>query len=433
VTTAAGIFTPDARMTPYWWEGAPPQDDAPETLPKRVDVLVVGSGYTGLHAAIALARGGREVLVCDKGVIGEGCSTRNGGQISTSVKPSFASLAKMHGEDIARQIFRDGHASLKWTGQFIHDNDIDCSFKIVGRYHVAHNAEAFATLAASIDRQPKGFEVPAHVVPRAEQRSELGTDVYHGGVIFENHASLDPGRYHAGLVKLAREAGVTFAARCEVTGLDRTASGHDVSTARGTVSAREVVMATNGYSGKLSPWHRRRIIPIGSYIIATEELPEALVDEIIPKNRIISDTRRVLYYFRASPDRRRIVFGGRVSIAESDPRTSGPLLYNEMVRLFPQLAGYRVSHSWMGYVGYSFDTLAHTGTEDGIHYAMGYCGSGVGLAGYLGMRLGEKLLGRGEETGYGRTAFPGRPYYFGTPWFLAPAVRIYRMRDRLGI
>ncbi len=432
--TMDSTFTADARMVPYWWDASPPQEDRPDRLPGEIDVLVVGSGYTGLHAAIELARGGRSVLICDRGVIGEGCSTRNGGQVSTSVKPDFASLVKKHGELIARQLFQDGRNSLKWTEEFIRQEGIACDFKVVGRYHVAHNDKAYEQLARSIETPVKGFEVPAHAVPRAEQRSELGTDIYHGGIILEHHASLDPGRYHAGLVNLARNAGVIFAARCEVTAFARTASGHTVSTALGEVKARDVVMATNGYSGKLSPWHRRRIIPIGSYVIATEELPEALVDEIIPKNRIVSDTRRVLYYFRASPDRRRIIFGGRVSLAESDPRVSGPLLYTEMLRLFPQLVGYRTSHSWMGYVGYTFDTLAHTGSEEGIHYAMGYCGSGVGMAGYLGMRLGQRILGKAEgNTGFASTPFPARSYYFGKPWFLAPAVQIYRIRDRLGL
>ncbi|MCV3739248.1 FAD-binding oxidoreductase [Rhizobium sp. TRM96647] len=397
-------------------------------------MLVVGSGYTGLHAAIELARGGREVLICDAEQIGFGCSTRNGGQISTSVKPGFATLAKAHGEATARRIFTDGRQSLAWTEAFIHAEGIECDFKVVGRFHVAHDRKSFSTLTASLKNQPKGLDVPAHVVPRAEQRSELGTDVYHGGVVFEKHASLDPGRYHAGLVRLARAAGVRLAANCKVTGLARSANGFTVETARGRVEARNVVLATNGYSGPLSRWHQRRIIPIGSYIVATEELPETLVDELIPRNRVVSDTRRVLYYFRASPDRRRILFGGRVSVAETDPRLSAPLLYREMQRLFPQLAGYRVSHSWMGYVGYTFDTLAHVGEQDGIHYAMGYCGSGVGMAGYLGMRVGQAILGKPDgRTGYGETSFPSRSYYFGKPWFLAPAVHVYRLRDRFGL
>lgn len=428
------IFTTDAKPTPYWWERSPPLDRGVDRPPAKVDALIVGSGYTGLHAALQLARGGREVLVCDAGVIGEGCSTRNGGQISTNVKLGFGSLAKRHGEEIARQILSDGHQSLQWIGEFVRAEHIDCDFRVVGRYHVAHNETALKALVTSIENQPKGFELPARVVPYSEQRTELGTDIYRGGVVFENHASLDPGRYHAGLVALARAAGVRFAPNCAVTGYDRKAGGFSVSTKLGAVEARDLVLATNGYSGPLSNWHRRRVIPIGSYIIATEELPETLVDEIIPKDRIVSDTRRVLYYFRASPDRRRILFGGRVSIAETDPRISGPLLYREMVRLFPQLAAYKVSHSWAGYVGYTFDTLAHTGEEEGVHYAMGYCGSGVGMAGYLGMRMGQRILGlKDGATGFAHIPFPSRPYYFGTPWFLAPAVHWYRLRDRMDI
>ncbi|TDH38391.1 FAD-binding oxidoreductase [Pseudohoeflea suaedae] len=427
-------FTQDAKLTPFWWEAAPPYDTPLENLPRKVDALIIGSGYTGLHAAIELARGGRSVLVCDRDVIGNGCSTRNGGQISTAVKPTFSALAKAHGVETAKAIFRDGRRSLAWTGEFIRAEGIDCDFKVCGRFHVAHNDKAFRALASSIAHQPQGFEVPAHVVPRAEQRRELGTGIYHGGVIFENHASLDPGRYHAGLVKIALEAGVLLAPRCEITGLSKSGKGHRATTARGEIEASDVVLATNGYSGKLSPWHQRRVMPIGSYVIATEELPEHVVDEIIPKDRIVSDSRHVLYYFRASPDRKRIIFGGRVSISETDPRTSGKILHRELVRLFPQLEGYRVSHSWMGFVGYTFDTLAHVGNRDGIHYSLGYCGSGVGMAGFQGRKIGQRILGLAEgETGYTRTPFPGRLYYSGKPWFLGPAIHVYRIRDRLGI
>ncbi len=428
------VFTPDAKMTPYWWETSPRPTTDQGQLASQTDILVIGSGYTGLHAAIELARGGRKVLVVDASEIGFGCSTRNGGQISTSVKPGFEQLAKRHGEATARRIFEDGRRSLKWTEEFIRAEGISCDFKVVGRFHVAHNQRAFNDLVASIRNQPRGLEVKAFPVSRSQQAGELGSDVYHGGVIFEEHASLDPGRYHAGLVTLAREAGVAFASSCKVTNVERSQGRFRVETVRGPIEATNVVLATNGYSGPLSRWHQRRIIPIGSYIIATEELPEELMDELIPKNRIVSDTRRVLCYFRASPDRRRLLFGGRVSSGETDPGRSGLLLYREMINLFPQLRGYKVSHSWMGYVGYTFDTLAHTGQNDGIHYAMGYCGSGVGMAGYLGMRIGQTILGKAEgHTGYGETQFPSRTYYHGNPWFLKPAVHVYRLRDRLGI
>jgi len=167
-----------------------------------------------------------------------------------------------------------------------------------------------------------------------------------------------------------------------------------------------VIVATNGYSGRLLPWLSRRLIPIGSYVIATEPLTQATMDRLFPTDRLASDTCRVIYYYRPSPDRSRIVFGGRVSATETDPRISAPRLKAQLVRIFPELAGTGISHSWVGTVAYSFDHLAHCGVHDGIHYAASYCGSGVSMASYLGMRTGQKVLG----SQAGRTAFDGLPF-----------------------
>jgi glycine/D-amino acid oxidase-like deaminating enzyme len=426
------LFTEDFRTEPYWWDRTPRPAIEAQTLPTGVDVAVVGSGHTGLSAALALARGGRDTLVLDANTIGWGCSTRNGGQISTSVKPGYDALARRHGPERARAILRTGRDALAWIGDFIAAEGIDCDFRIAGRFHAAHSGAAFRALTARLAREPKGLEDEAEVVPRAEQRREIATDAYHGGALYLRHAALDPARFHAGLLARYLAAGGRLAPQTPVTGVRRESAGFTLATARGEVRAREVVLATNGYTGAATPWLRRRLIPIGSYIIATE--PSPLVARLLPTDRIVSDTRRVVYYYRASPDRRRLLFGGRVSAAETDPRLSAPALHAEMVRIFPELAGVRISHSWLGFVAYTFDTLAHTGAEDGIHYAAGYCGSGVSMASYLGTRLGQRVLGRPE----GRTAlddlpFPTRAFDRGTPWFLAPSVRLYRWRDRLGV
>jgi glycine/D-amino acid oxidase-like deaminating enzyme len=431
---ASDVFADDFRAEPYWWDATPLVDAEPADVPARADAVVIGAGYTGLHAALRIARGGRHVAVLDTGAAGQGCSTRNGGQVSTSIKPGLASLTRRHGADIARRILADGRASLDFTERFIGDEGIECGWRRVGRFHAAHTARAFEDLARGTREQPKGFETPVTIVPRAEQRAEIGCDLYHGGVVLEAHGALDPGRYHRGLLDRAKAAGVEVIPFTRATAIGRRDGGFVVGTERGSAICRDVVLATNGYSGALSPWHRRRIIPIGSYIIATEPLPKDVVDEIIPRDRIVSDTRRVVYYYRASPDRTRILFGGRVSAGETDPRASAPRLHAELLRLFPQLRGTRVSHSWMGYVGYTFDTLAHAGRKDGVHYAMGYCGSGVGMAGYLGMKTGLRVLGREDAaTGIGAVEFPTRPFYEGRPWFLAATVAYYRARDHMGI
>jgi glycine/D-amino acid oxidase-like deaminating enzyme len=426
-------FADDFRAEPYWWEASPLDVSPPADLPKRADAVVIGAGYTGLHAALRIARAGRHVVVLDAGAAGQGCSTRNGGQVSTSIKPGLAELTRRHGAETARRILADGRASLDFTERFIEAEGIACGWKRVGRFHAAHSARAFEDLVRAARNQPEGFETPVAIVPRAEQRAEIGSDLYHGGVVFEAHGALDPGRYHRGLLERVRSAGAEVMPFTRATGIGRRDGGLEVATERGRVLARDVVLATNGYTGAVSPWHRRRIIPIGSYIIATEALPRTFVDEIIPRGRIVSDTRRVVYYYRASPDRSRILFGGRVSAAETDPRVSAPRLHAELLRLFPRLRGTKVSHSWMGFVGYTFDNLAHAGERDGVHYAMGYCGSGVGMAGYLGMKTGLRVLGHDDaSTGIGATAFPTRPFYEGRPWFLSASVAYYRARDRLG-
>ncbi|HTO85435.1 MAG TPA: FAD-binding oxidoreductase [Methylomirabilota bacterium] len=425
------LFAPEYKNQPYWWDATPRPQLPPPTLPAQADVVVVGSGYTGLSAALQTARGGRSTLVLDAEEAGWGCSSRNGGQISTSLKPSFDELAAKYGGERAHAILKEGHNALAWIADFVGSEGLDCNFERVGRFHAAHNPAQYETLAAKLAKQPKGLEVDAHMVARAEQRRELGTDAYHGGAVYAQHAALDPARYHQGLLDRVLAAGASIAARCPATHIERDGTRFRVTTPSGVVGARNVIIATNGYTGALTPWFRRRVIPIGSYIIATEPLAPALMAQLMPKGRVVSDTRKLVYYYRPSPDRRRILFGGRVAYKETDPKVSAPLLHAEMVRIFPELASTRVSHSWVGFVAYTFDTMPHIGVEDGLHYAMGYCGSGVSLASYLGMRTGQQLLGLKE----GRTALDGltfetRPLYYGDPWFLGASIMYYRWADR---
>ena len=433
MTRQGDCFSPGFKPYPYWWDASPREAESGASLPGSAEVLVIGAGYTGLHAAIETARAGLETVVVDAEAAGWGCSSRNGGQISTSVKPSFAALSKRFGEDLAIAILKEGQASLDHVTEFVRQEGIDCGFDVVGRFHGAHNPAQYGKLARVCESRHPAFETGAWMVPREQQRAELGTDGYYGGIVFPRHASLDPGKYHSGLLRLARAAGARIVDHCRVTGLEQTKQGFGVETSKGPIRAKKTILATNGYTGALTPWQQRRVIPIGSYVIATEEIPKETMDRLFPTNRILSDTRKLVYYYRPSPDRKRILFGGRVSLRETDPRKSGPKLLAELIRLFPELASTRISHSWAGTVAFSFDTLMHCGERDNLFYAMGYCGSGVGMAGYLGARIGRAAAGLEQEpSAFSRIPFPTRPLYYGSPWFLAPSVAFYRLRDRLG-
>jgi glycine/D-amino acid oxidase-like deaminating enzyme len=408
------------------------EDGGRTELPADADVLVVGAGYTGLAAARETAAAGRSTLVLDAGTLGSGCSSRNGGQVAYSIKPSFEALAAKFGADRAFGICREGLCAVEYLRSLAR-SEIDCGWRDEGCFFGAHTRRHFERMVKEAGSQPRGLEQRIEVVPKARQHEEIASDFYHGGCVYPDDASVDPARLLLGLLERARGAGAKVVERCGVSAIQPAGEGFEVRTDRGIVRARQVLLATNGYSGPLSPWHRRRVIPIGSYQIATAPLGRERVHALIPRGRNIVDSRRVVVYFRPSWDGERIIFGGRAALAERDPLACVGRLQKMAERILPQLRDVEVTHAWVGWVAYTFDTLPHLGRHDGVWYCMGYCGQGVPVAPYLGMRVGQQMVGHPD----GRTAldglpFPSRPYYFGAPWFLAPSVFAYRVADALG-
>jgi glycine/D-amino acid oxidase-like deaminating enzyme len=424
----------DIVTKPYWQEHCAVPQLPRRPLPARVDVLVVGAGYTGLSAARETAAAGAATWVLDAGAVGAGCSGRNGGQVAYSIKPSFAALASRYGESKAFAICEEGREAVAYLRRLATGQGVDCDWRENGCFFGAHTQGHFAAMVRDAEHQPRGLEQRITVVPRAEQFREIDSDFYHGGCVYHDDASVDPMRMLVALLRRAEHAGATVLDHCPVVGLQRAGDGFEVLTPLGKIQARKVLIATNGYSGPLSPWHRRRVIPIGSYQIATQALGVDKVRNLIPKGRNVVDSRRVVVYLRPSADGERIIFGGRAALAEKDPLACVPRLKAMLTRIFPQLESAAIDHAWVGWVAYTFDTLPHLGRHEGVHYCMGYCGQGVPLAPYFGQRVGQQMMNLKE----GRTAlddlpFPTRPYYFGIPWFLAPSVFAYRTMDAMGI
>jgi glycine/D-amino acid oxidase-like deaminating enzyme len=424
---------PRISVTPLWLDSAPLPTTAQRALPSDVDVLIVGAGYTGLSAARETAAAGRSTLVLDAGGFGAGCSGRNGGQVAYSIKPTFSELRARYGAALALRICREGVDAVDYV-RTLASRHVDCDWRNRGCFVGAHSPRHFSLMARDAERQPAGLEQKISMVTQAEQQSEIASEFYYGGCVYHDDASIDPARLLFGLRRRAADVDATIIDSCPVMAIQRNRNGFGVQTPRGIVRARQVLLATNGYSGRLSPWHRRRVIPIGSYQIATEPLGADRVRALIPQGRNIVDSRRVVVYFRPSADGERIVFGGRAALAEKDPLACVPRLRKMMCRIFPQLSSAALSHAWVGWVAYTFDTLPHLGQHDGVYYSMGYCGQGVPLAPYFGMRIGQQMLGLAEgRTALDELPFPSRPYYYGNPWFLSSSVFAYRVMDALGL
>lgn len=426
------IFAADFKTKPYWWEAAEPIAGPPAELPAATDVAIVGGGYTGLSCALELSRRGISALVLDADAIGYNASSRNGGIVVGGLKLAVSGLERTLGSERAAAIVAEGIGTLRFLEDLIRREGIDCHFQRNGRLFCAYTPKQYAMYAEHADEFARLTGAPAYAVPHERQREEIGSDHYRGGLVVEAAAGLHPALYVRGLAEAARRAGAQLVDRTRVDGIERSGTGWRVRTARGEIAARQVMIATNGYTGPATPWLRRRLIPVGSYMIATEELPAELTRRLVPKNRVLADTRRVLSYFRLSPDGRRVLWGGRVGTGTIDTRTSAERLYAVMITVWPELAQYRVTHSWMGNVAFTFDFLPHLGLHDGMHYALGCQGGGVAMQTWLGTQAALKIAGASNRpSAFDGLPFPTKPFYSGNPWFLGGVLAWYRFRDAI--
>lgn len=420
--------------TPYWWEAAPLQERPAGDLPKRCDVVVVGAGYAGLSAALTLARAGRDVHVLEKDCPGEGASSRNGGIASGNIRISFRKMLDMLGRERALAIYGEGKAAREDLARFILDEGIECGLSLVGRFTGAVRPANYEGLAREAELLRRELSIDAYVVPRAEQHAEIGTDLYHGGAVRPDIGGLHPGLFHRGMLERAEQSGAVVHGRTPATELRRESDGFEVGTPQGKIFARDVVIATNGYTGRHSlPWLARRVVPVASQIIATETLDTEVMNRLMPQRRMFGETRHLYHYYRPSPDGTRILFGGRRGAQTDDPNKKMRHLYHQLITIFPELDGVGITHCWWGYVAMTYDELPKVAVHEGVHYATGFCGSGVVWARWLGRKAALRILGdRQAETAFDDAPFRAIPLYDGRPWFV-PAVMVWQgFKDRLG-
>ena len=426
-TSLSTTFSTD----PYWWDAAHPEASS-RPPPATADVAIVGSGYAGLSAALTLARGGRSVVVFDAGAIGSGASSRNAGFLGHELRTPLSRLAAMHGETEAIEIAHEGLAAQSFAIQRINDEAIECDLHEPGRLVPAWRPSHYDVLARDAETQSRTLGIDFEMIPGGELHHELGTDAYFGAKLVRRSFALHPGKFVAGLAQRAADEGADLIGNCPVEAMVPDGDSVTLHTARGRLTARDVLVATNGYTSQLTPDLRRRVLPVGSYLMATEELDPERLARVLPTGRIGVDSRNVFAVFRPSPDGSRLLFGGRASMHDMDGRRTAKILYRQMVGLFPDLAGVAITHSWAGYVAFTFDRLPHLGRRNRIRHVMGFNGAGVGMATYLGHRAALSMLGGNEpESVFQRHAFPTRRFYSGNPWFLPLVFAYYKLKDRI--
>lgn len=434
--TDTACLAPDLKTQPYWWDAAPPSRGSTGDPPAAVDVAIVGGGYTGLSAALELSRSGASVAVLDSAPIGAGASSRNGGSVGGGLKLAGFALEKRLGQDRARQVVAEAMGTLDFLEDLVRRERIDCHFARSGRYIAAWSRRDLDGLKRRAEALRAAGQTGTHVLEAAGQTAEIGSARYVGGMLVPSGAQIHPGLYVQGLAGAAAAAGANLFGGTEVVACRRTGSGSELAWSRagggaGRLNARHVVVATNAYTGALTPWLRRRIIPVDSYMIATAPFPAALRRRLDPNGRMFSDTKRLLSYFRMAPGENRALIGGRVSFGEIDLRIAAARLHRELTAIWPELASVQVTHSWKGRVAFTFDYLPHLGERDGVHYAVGCQGAGVAMCSYLGTKLARRILGAaGGDTAFAGPDFPTRPLYRGDPWFLPLVGAGYRALDR---
>ncbi len=413
---------------PYWWAGeAAPPGHSPNP-PEKTDILIIGAGYTGLSAAIAAHDAGAQVAVVDAGQPERAASTRNGGMFGAHPRLGWAALKAAYGAEVADALFAEANPALRFVQDLIAREGIDADLTNTGRIQLAWTRAHFEAQKAVVGHLRDKTDVQVRLLGRDDLADEISTGLYFGGFILPEHGAIDPRKFHGGLLASARRRGIPVVADCPVTGWQAARAGYRVETTGGEIQAEKLILATNGYTPPVFPWHRRRVFPLPSFIIATEALDTGLIDRLAPGQRMMVETRARHSYWRISPDGTRIIWGGRASMRPLNLAEAARRLQATMAEVWPELAGVALSHVWTGNTGYSFGHMPHVGAHRGLHYALGFSGSGTVMAPYLGAKAGLQAAGApGGDTAYTQTCLPFswlNPT--GRPWFLYAADLWYR-------
>jgi glycine/D-amino acid oxidase-like deaminating enzyme len=421
------------KFTPYWLDSSPQGPDRSSTdVGGTMDVAVVGAGLTGLSAALHLARMGAKVAVFERETVAFGASGRNGGMVTPGLAIGFRRAIARYGFPTASALFLTYNDAIDSVEKLVAEEGIDCDFASTGKMNLAAKPDHYDGFQKTHEVLAERLGYQTHLVSKSEMRSEIGSDYYHGAMIDPKGAGLHVGKFTRGLAESAARLGVQIHEKAPVEKVVRLdGTRHRVVTPRGSVRANQVLVATSGYTGRPFRWLQVRIVPVGSFIIVTEPLGKEVCDQLLPKRRMSSDSKNLLYYFRITPDHR-LLFGGRARFAMSSQHSdekSGRILQQAMISVFPQLARARVDYCWGGLVDMSLDRMVHAGEHDGLYYSLGYSGHGVQMATYMGRQMAKYMNGAKDANPWRDFTFKRIPGHVGPPWFLPFAGAYYKFLD----
>lgn len=413
----------------YWWQDAPPQSAPSSPWQDRADIVVVGCGYTGLTAALFLARAGRQVIILEKGLIGEGASTRNGGITSGNIRFSETELARRFGPDKARAFSDEAVAARNDFTDFIGREKLACDYQPAGRIVGIDGRINEEALRRDRKTYKSRYNIESALLKGADLAEHIVSEKYIAGIWRPDIGGIHPAKLLHELVRLVQEEKVIIYSQTPVRGIVRTGTSFRVETKWGPVMASHVIGATNGYTDQALPWLRRRLIPVVSEMIATEKLGSEQVRALMPGLNMFGEARQLGYYYRPSPDQQRILLGGRRM--DKNPKKAKSRLHQALIGIFPDLGAVNIEYYWRGNVVFPFDQIPKLAIHDGIIYPTGFCGSGTIWAYWLGQKAALMILGEEGNSVFANMVMRSMPLYTGRPWFLPLSMVYFRLRDRL--